>query len=441
MTSSDYGLYGVITSYTSLLGGLSDLGFSIVMLNAFYNYPNRWHILWKQLHFYLIVWSFVYGLILAGLLFIIMPDEAVKNSFWIIIYVCIPAMFFSTVPTIGVRYYQFSQKPMYVAFVSAIVGVLSILLNLYSIVYLKMGYMGWFLSLFISSIISFLFYVYPVFVKYKLYPIIAFRKNFLVKNLKVSLPTIPHSYSSYLLNSSDRLVMDRLQVKVQNIGQYNMAYTFGNYFEFFGNAVGMALGPFYTSLFSKRSEHADKNVHFLTHWLQISFICVGFIISLWCKEILNILINNTELKLVYPLAIVIIMGYSYRPYYWTAITRIQYSEKTSQLWKVSLIAGVLNVALNLVFIPMFGIMAACISTFVSLLYMGFSGYFMKAFKENESMRYYPKSWILIISLSTMLVYLIKDIPIYMKVSVSLLLLLIYLWYIIKNIHRFQQIKV
>jgi len=441
LTAADYGIYGVILSYTSLLGAFSDLGFSVVMVNAYYNYPSRWRIIWRQLHFYLIVWSVIYAILLALLLILVMPEQVGDNKLNIIGLVCLPAMFFSAVPMIGGRYYQFAQKPMYVAGVSAIIGAIAIILNLYTIAYLKMGYMGWFVSNAISAVLIFLCYAYPVFIKYKLHPVFIFRKSFLIKNLKVSLPIIPHSYSSYLLNASDRLIMDRVRIKVNLIGEYNLAYTFGGYFEFFGNALGMAVGPFYTKLYSQKSVDSDRSVHFITHWLQISFIGVGFIASLWCKELLELLVKNDELKMVYPFAIIIIMGYSYRPYYWSAVNRLQYVEKTNQLWRISLLAGLLNLVLNLIFIPIFGIMAACVTTFLSLMYLGFSGYFLKAFKANETMKYKPLLWGSIIILTTVLVYYLKDIPVYLKLIMSALSALFYSLYIVKNKNRFLEIKV
>ena len=63
------------------------------------------------------------------------------------------------------------------------------------------------------------------------------------KYLKVSLPVVPHQYSVYLLDASDRLVMDQLNTSTEEIGKYNFAYGFGNYFSMFSMAIGLAIGP------------------------------------------------------------------------------------------------------------------------------------------------------------------------------------------------------
>jgi O-antigen/teichoic acid export membrane protein len=428
LESVDYGVYGIITSYTGILTGLSDLGFSVVLVNSYYKHPTKWRFIWRQLHFYLIVWSIIYSVITAFLIYFIIPGEAVKNLLWIILSVCLPSLFFNSTITIASRYYQFAQKPFYMAIVSAIVGTVAIALNLFTISTLKLGYMGWFVSTALATGIQFIFFCYPVFVKYRLSPILSFRKRFLRKQLKVSLPTIPHNYSSYLLNSSDRIVMDNMGVKVSEIGKFNLAYTFGNYFDFLVTAVGMAIGPFYTSVIAKGTRKSENDYHFITHWLQFSFILVGFLLSLWAKELMQVLIRNDELKMVYPLSIIIIMGYVSRPYYWAIVTRMQFNEQTQKLWRISFIAGVLNVILNIILVPKFGIMAAAITTFVALLYMGFSGYYLKITSTEMKKSYYPATFIVIITLSTLVVYLLKDISPVFKLGISLFLLLLFLLY-------------
>lgn len=429
LTQDDYGIAGIILAYTSFLGAISDLGFSVLMMNSFYNYKLKWRHYWGQYHFYLSLWSLLYGALMAILLFIVIPIEAEKEKNIIILLFVIPAIFFNVTTIIATRFYQYSSKPFYISAVSAFVGILAIIFNLVTIAYLKMGYLGWFVSNFLASLITFLFYLYPVYIKYKIFPIIKFRWLFLKRNLKISLPLIPHNYSGFLLNTSDRVVMERLEISTKEIGQYNVAYTFGGYLEFFGNAIGMAIGPIYTSMFSNKSEESSKTIKFVTHFLQIIFIFISVLISLWCKEIFQLLIKNNSLNKVYPLAIIIIMGYAYRPYYWTAISRLQYSEKTKDLWKITFVAGALNVILNLILLPLYGIISAAITTFICLIYMGFAGYFLKSFREVELEEYYPKTIIFLILLATILVFFAKDFSIPIKVLITSIISLTILVYL------------
>lgn len=415
LTTTDYGIAGVIMAYTGLLGGFQDLGFAVNMSNVFYRHPTKWMLSWRQFHGYLSAWAIPYTIFQAILLYFVIPDEANDGRSTIILLYSITSLIFDTTTTIGSRYYQLAQRPFYMAMTSAIVGSATIGFNLLTISYYKMGYMGWFVSTFIGSGMAFLFYFFPVYFKYKLSPIIKLRVRFVSHQLRVALPMIPHNYSGYLLNTSDRLVMNILGIRIDKIGLYNVAYTFGNYFDLLGNAVGMAVGPVYTKLYSLKK---DKDLKALTFMLQIFFLIASFIVCLWLREIFILLIKNAELQAGYFLGIIVIMGYNYRPMYWAVISKLAYYERTSQLWRISFFAGTLNIILNFIFIPIYGYQVAAVTTFIGLLYIGFSGFFLSAYKDLGNEDYYPLAWIGTIVFTSILVYLIRDISIFYKTIIT-----------------------
>lgn len=441
VTTSDYGIYGIISSYLFFLTALKDLGFGVVFVNTFYKHKTRWPFIWRLLHGHLILWSFIFSLIMLFLLRIAVPNDAISNYWTIAFLVIVPAVFFDTTNLIGNYYYRFSQKPLFIAIVSIVTGCASVIITYFCIVSLNLGYMGWFIASFFSSFIAFVFYFIPVYYSLHLIPIIRFRKKFITPHLKVALPMVPHNYSSYLLNSSDRVVLDLYKVPIQQIGQYNIAYTFGNYFESIGEAIGMAVGPFYSKLYSNNTEASLKDERRLTYFLMTGFIAAAFLVSLWLKEIFAILISNVELRSAYGIGILIIMGYAYRPMYWSVGIKLSIFEKTSLLWRISFIAGVLNVICNVIFIPKYGIFAAAFSTLVSLLFIGFSGFFFSAYKKLNSLNHHPFIWFLSIILLTVLAYLSKDESIYLKAVFSIIIILGLTYAFLRNFSVLKSIKV
>ena len=418
----DYGIYGVITSYLYFVTVLKDLGFGVTFVNSFYKHPVRWKLIWRMLHGHLVIWGGAYILILMVVLKIAIPKEAANHYWQIALLIVVPAILFENTSTLGNYYYRFNEKPLFIAIVSITTGVLSVFVTYYCIVHLKMGYMGWFVASFVSMFAMFLFYFYPVYFKLKLIPIIRIRRKFIIPHLKVALPMIPHNYASYLLNSSDRVVMNMMKVGVGQIGLYNIAYTFGNYFDTVGEAVGMAVGPFYSKLYTSKKKDALKDERNLTFFLAGCFIFSTFLLSLWLKEIFILLISNAELRTGYNIGIIIIMSYAYRPMYWSAGIKLSIYEKTSSLWRISFIAGMLNVILNIIFVPYYGIYAAAVSTLISLIYMGFCGYYFKSYKKLEGLDHYPPVWITVILLLTLTSYLLKDVAIVVKAVISVSLL-------------------
>lgn len=441
LTPTDYGIYGIIMSYLFISTALKDLGFSVVFVNTFYKFPHRWQIIWRMLYGHLMLWNMVFVVLLLGLLWLAVPQDAMNNFWWIALLTILPAVLFENTALIGNYYFRFSQKPGFIALTSGLAAVISVACTYYCIVYLRLGYMSWFITSFITTLAMFLMYLYPVYGKLRLYPIMRWRPKFIKPHLKVALPMIPHNYSSYLLNSSDRVIMDAYKINVGRIGVYNIAYQFGNYFESFGDAVGMAVGPFFSKLYTSKRPQAESDVRVLTFFLMSFFLLATFVTSLWLREIFSFLIKNEELKEAYGIGIIILMAYSYKPMYWSSGIKLSLNEKTGMLWRISFIAGLINVLLNIIFIPLYGIYSAAVITFISLMYMGFSGFYFKSFRKLQSVNFYPQWWMLAICLFTSLAVVLRDAHYGVKLVISLFLVAVATFYFFKNYARLQAIDI
>jgi len=434
LSDIDYGIAGVISAYIGALTALQSLGMNIILSNSFFKQPGTYKWLWRQIHGFVSIWSIFYGIILSTILYFGMPEAAFTNRWLIICLNVLPQVLFEPTQMVVFRYYQLKGKPIPIAVRSVALGLITVFLNLYFIAELKLGYLGWFLSYFCSSAISFIVFSYLIYFKVGITPIFNFKWRLIKSSLKISLPTIPHYYSSYLLNSSDRLVLDWVQVNTGKVGLYNFASTFGGYFSTFGNAIGLAIGPIYNSFFKQAENdfNALYKARAITFLVQSFILIISFLVCLWLKEILYILVSNNKLQNVYPLAIIIIMGYTYRPMYLGAGGQLFYFEKTKNLWKISFVAGGSNVALNLILIPIYGYQVAALTTFVCLMYMGYSAYFIKDYKEIKRLNYYPLLWLSITCIIAVGSYVLRDTHILIKVGITITVLFTSFIYYLKS---------
>jgi O-antigen/teichoic acid export membrane protein len=416
LTELDYGVAGVLGAYTAAISVLATLGLRMVLVNSFFKSPGQYKWAWRQIYGFLTLWTFLYAIILSVLIYFVVPQEAIEDRWTILLLNVGPLIFFGQTSTICSTYYQLKQKPLQIAIRSIIFGFLSIGLNVLFIVVYKMGYMGWFWSSFIVGLLSNASYYYPLNFKLKMKPIFNFKRRLIKNSLKVSLPIVPHYYSSYLLNSSDKMVMDVMQVGTGNIGKYNVAYTVGSVMNSLGTASGLAIGPILIKFYKERKEEPAKNLVFI---LQISFFLITFGLCIWMKELFSFLIRNEELAQMYYLGIIIVMSYNYRPMYLGSGTKIMFNEHTNVLWKVTLGAGLINVLLNLLLIPFFGFEVAAVTTFIGYMFMGYAGYYFKVFKEINSVKYYPVFWILLTIALTVLAYYAVELSIWVKIGISL----------------------
>lgn len=421
LTELDFGIAGLLTAYTAAISVLSFLGLRVILVNSFYKSPIHFKWAWRQIYGFLTIWNFFYAFLLSVLIYIVIPEAASENK-WLIIFINVgPLVIFGPVSTIGTTYYQLKQEPVQIGLRTAVFGILSVLLNLYFISHLKLGYMGWFWSTFISTILSNASYYFPINFKVKLFPIFNFKWRSIRKYLKVSLPTVPHYYSGYLLNSSDKMVMDVVGVNTNDIGKYSAAYTVGNMIQQIGTAAGLAVGPLMMQAYKKGNDLEARNLVFL---LQIGFLSFTFLMSIWLKEIFSFLIRNDTLSQMYGLGIIIIMGYNYRPMYLGSNNKLFYLEKTNVIWKVTFIAGLINVILNLILIPILGFEIAAYTTFASLMFMGYIGYYLKVFKQINEVNYYPIRWLILTCVLSIIGYYTVELNLIYKILITSMVLCI-----------------
>ncbi len=421
LTDVDYGIAGTIAAYTGAISVFSTLGMSIVLTTSFYKSKFQHIWLWRQIYGFLQYWMVIFAILQSVLLYFIIPAEAQSNRWLIIFLANFSTVFFGATSLIGGMRYQLMQKPIPIAVRSVISGLITVFANLLFVAYFKMGYMGWYVSGFIAGCFINMSYWWVVNRTWKLSPIYKFKWKTIKKYLGISLPTIPHYYSSYLLNSSNRLVMDRFGVPMSAIGNFNLAAQFSGYFDMLVVSINTAVNPMAMEQIRNNNENMAKQIIFFMFTIVASST---FLFSLWSKEIFQLLVKNETLQNAYPLAIILVMAYNYRPMYVAATNMFFYHENTKGLLKISFIAGVLCFIGYIIVIPIWGIYGAAIVNFIFLQYMGYSGFFMKEYKEKTKVQYpFIRIFLLTMSL-TILVYYSVELAFRSKVIISTTFLVI-----------------
>lgn len=416
LTELDFGIFGIITALMGAVSIFGTLGLNIVMGNMFVKNPGTYKIGWRQIYGFLMLWNIIYAVLLSLVIYFFIPIEAQENTWLIILSNTLPIILFGPTSLMGITYYRYHEKPLPIALRSTFFGFLIVGLNWLFIAHFKLGYLGWFYSAGLVQILLQLSYWWPVNKKFKITPIFNFKWRFIKNQLKVSLPAVPHYYSSYLIDSSDRIIMKEIGVPINHIGLYNAAGTLSQPFNMLGVAAGQAIGPLLLKAYKDQKELLARNMIFI---LQTGFLCATFIIALGMKEIFQWLIKNDDLQQAYPMAIILVMASNYRPMYFGTNNRLFFYENTKVLVRVSLIAGIANVLLNIILIPIMGYQIVAYTTFICLMYIGCIGYFLKPFKATHPGKYYPLLWLSLIILLTLLAYQVSQIALINKVMIMI----------------------
>ena len=384
LTTMDYGVAGTIAAYTLALGAFANLGFNVVLNVSFYKSRCQYKILWREIYGFLQYWMFIFAFIQGIVLFYIIPDQAIENRWLIIFLTTLNNVVFGPSSLLGIFYYQLSQRPMPIAIRSVVSGLLTLLINYITIVEYEWGYMGWYVSSFLGGFLVNSSYWYVLNYKIGLSPIYNFKWKTIVSRLKVSIPTIPHYYTKYLIATSNRLVMDRIHMPIASIGEFNLAQQFSTYMDTVNHAIERAATPMCMNAIRNGNEKEAKRVIYFFALVTLaitSFFCI------WSREIFEILVKNEDLAKTYPLASVLVLSLNYRPMYIAASNIYFYHEKTIQVLYITFAAGIIALVANIIFIPIWGLWAASIITYCAFLFQGYSGFIYKTYKKYAKEKY------------------------------------------------------
>ena len=416
LTDVDYGIAGTIAAYTMALASLSTLGVSAYLQVNFFKAKYQHKILWREVYGFLQYWMIAFSIIQSVILYFVIPEEALENRWLIIALTNFNGVLFGPSSFLGALYYQLRLQPIPIAIRSILSGLLSIIINYVLIVYLELGYMGWYVGSFAGTFLVNISYWYDMNYKLGLRPVYFPKKRTIKRTLEVSLPVVPHYYSVYLITTSNRVVMDFANIKIGEIGLYNLAQQFVTMIDSITNAVERAIGPLCMEGIRYNKEYEVKKQIFLFTILTFSGT---FLFSIWSKEIFGLLIKNPTLVSAYPIAALLTMALNYRPAYIAASNVFFYYERTKLLLGITFTAGMIALILNIILIPAGGLWAAAIITYVAFLYQGYSGFFYKFFKQTSKVSYpFVKLFISQISI-TVLAMACLDVHWVLKLIISL----------------------
>ena len=191
--------------------------------------------------------------------------------------------------------------------------------------------------------------------------------------LSFGLPLIPGIISGWVTNLSDRYVIGFF-LSSASVGIYSAAYGTGSIIQMLLTPLSTALGPVIFKLWGENKIHELKNYfrYSLKYFLMLS-IPSFFGLSVLAEPLLIILSRPEfvpEGRIIIPLVALAAIMYGV----YVINVRIFYLiKKTIYISYIWLGSAILNLGINVIFIPIMGIIAAAISTLVSFSFMAFVG--------------------------------------------------------------------
>ncbi len=193
-----------------------------------------------------------------------------------------------------------------------------------------------------------------------------FNKEYWGYGLAFTLPLIPHFLSHYVLNQSDRLMISQM-VGNDAAAFYSVSYSIAMAMVIVTNAINDSYTPYtFEELSKKQTEGVRRNGHFLL--ALVAAFCL--IMMAFGPEILAVFAGPEYAEaagIIPPLSASVFFIFLY-----SLFSNVEYFyEKTSMISVASIMAAILNIALNFIAIPRFGYMAAAWTTLASYMALAF----------------------------------------------------------------------
>ena len=178
--------------------------------------------------------------------------------------------------------------------------------------------------------------------------------------IKIGIPLVPHSLSHIILAQFDRMAIQAL-VGATETGLYSFAYNIGMIPLVFLGATNSAWVPwFYKQLKAGRNDKIRKAVKIYS----LSFLVITLGIMILGPELALIMAPGEYLSGV-KLVPVVVLSYFFQFLYTVYVNFAFYMKKTLAISIGTIMAGGLNIILNLTMIPVFGYEIAAWTTAIS----------------------------------------------------------------------------
>jgi O-antigen/teichoic acid export membrane protein len=258
------------------------------------------------------------------------------------------------------------------AFLQVFQFLVTTLSVIYFVVYLQQGALGQLKGLLAGQIIFFVIFYWSYVSKF----VFSFSWQYVQVCLAFGLPIVFHLLAGAIHNSMDRVILEKY-VSMGELGIYNLGYQLGMVMSVITTSINRAWQPNYFEFMSSSMEIEQKkfeNRRMLALWvIGIGSICL--IGMMWAKEFL-ILLTPENFHVAAGVVPIILFGYFFQGLYFFAVSPLFQFKKTKFLPFLTAVSALLNIILNFIFIPKYGIYGAAYATVLSFAFQSAFVYFV-----------------------------------------------------------------
>jgi len=432
LTPGEYGILNYTNSIISFLYVLSLLSLNTFILRYYFKMENK--IERKRLIGNISLFLLIYNFILLFLELILAPIVidyfSIKVAFKPYFLLALLNNFLNLFAVVPLIIFRLKEKALKFLILNLSKTLFSYGFSLFFIVVLDYGVLGRYYANILASIIFLLVYIYIIYKN----AIFNINMKQIKTALKFSFPLVPGAFSYMIINLLDRIMLERF-VPLDQMGIYSIGYTLGFAINVFVQGAYHAFEP----LFFKN--YGNDNFGYIytkikSHYFSLA-ILLGFGVSIFSREIILIFTTPDYLK-AYKIVPLIVIAAIFKAKYLVEATVTIASSNNKIITFATFGGALINIIVNLLFMPKIGIYAAALSTIASFVFItiviNILNYRYEKFKDTLLFKDFISITIFVIFIVAVLV-LINVTTIY-TIIVKVLILLLYS-IIVKKIYNIK----
>lgn len=253
----------------------------------------------------------------------------------------------------------FEKKAMHNFILSVSLSIMTVIISIFLILFLDYNerYLGRIAGSVIPYILIGIFVWILLFHEKPIFP----QNKYVKYAFTVGFPIVFHALSQNILGQSDRVMMQSMRIDSIQIGIYSLFYSLSSILSTILNALNNSWCPFYYDYISKNDW---KNINTKTrNYIELfTVLSVGFL--LLSKEVTYIMADKSYWNGINIIPILVFSIYFMFMYQFFVNFEF-FHKKTKIIAFGTISSGLLNILLNLIFIPKFGMYGAAIATAIS----------------------------------------------------------------------------
>lgn len=214
--------------------------------------------------------------------------------------------------------------------------------------------------------------------------------------ITLSIPLMVHALAKHILDVSDKIMIQNICGNSQ-VGIYGTLYSLSSLSLIFWTAINVSLVPYMFSCMDDK-ETSYKKLNRIIIPVMLIYGIIAIFMAFISPEIVRIIATKEYYEAIYMMPPVA-AGIYFTSLYCIMGNVLLYHKKTKHIMVATIIAAMLNVILNYIFINLFGYMAAAYTTLFCNIVLAIAQYYM-AKKVNGDLPFDAKKlWALSIVVS------------------------------------------